>query len=311
MTYIIKVKKKLEKKTRLYAIFCLILACLMLLHGQELRDAIFSGMSLAATNIIPTLFPFMILSDLWASITNSNSRSVVSKTFERVFKINGAALTALICGMFAGFPLGVKSAAALYRAKAISKQELERLAPMVNLPSPAFVISGIGIGLFHDIKYGILLYLSVLLSSLATGLISKAKCTNSPKSDIISRQNFVLSDSIRDAAYASLAISAYIVFFSGVIGLLSSFVQNKEILAIISTLLEIGNSSVMLAKCPSFSQEVAAILTAFALGFSGMSVHMQAFAFLPSEISKAKYLLRKFLIGIISSLIFALSLHFI
>ena len=44
-------------------------------------------------------------------------------------------------------------------------------------------------------------------------------------------------------------------------------------------------------------------LLAFALGFSGFSVHMQVFSFLPKEISKIKYLITKFIQGFLSAII--------
>ena len=282
-------------------LFCIMLTLVMLLLGKELESAIIKGMSLAALKIIPTVFPFMVLSDFWISSAKINPKSPIAKAFERLLKINAYALTALLSGALCGFPLGVKFAVGLYKQGAISEDELSRLSPIVNLPSPAFVISGVGVGLLGDMKMGVLLYLSVLVSSLITGFISSIKKEKSYNSVLISRQSFDLTASVRDAGLSSLAIASYIIFFSAVTGLVSAIIKNGAIVAIISTLLEVGNATSAIANCGAFSRSIVLVLIAFALGFSGLSVHLQAFSFLPKEISRKKYILKKLFIGLLSA----------
>lgn len=302
MTQPTVIKRKKEVKSPLL-IICLLLTVLMLMFGKELEKAVISGMSLAALRIIPTIFPFMVLSDFWISVSEIKNDGVVARIFEKFFKTNGSALIAFLTGILCGFPLGVKAAVGLYEQGSISKDELERLSPIINLPSLAFVISGVGTGLYANTLVGILLYISVLLSSVIAGFLLSWKSHKSKNATVISRQNFSLVSSVKDAGFSSLAIASYIIFFSGVIGLTSTLIQNGQIVAILSTLFEVGNSTSLVVKSGLFSLVFSISLTAFALGFSGLSVHLQAFSFMPREISKKRYLLMKLLVGILSAIL--------
>ncbi len=294
---------KKNDKSPIAPLICVFLTGIMLFFGNELKSAVIEGMRLAAMRIIPTVFPFMVLSDLWMSCIEIKRNSRVARCFENLLGINGSALIALLSGIFCGFPLGVKTAVNLYESGAISKDELERICPVVNLPSIAFVISGVGSGLFRDAKIGILLYISVFLASIAAGIITKRKCDKSPKEHDIQGQNFDLVTSIQDAGAASLTMAAYITFFSAVIGMINAIVKKSSLTAILSTLFEIGNSTSLIARDVLIPPAAKLALIAFALGFSGFSVHLQAFSFMPSEVFKQRYLLTKLLIGILSAIL--------
>ncbi len=297
------IKRKKAVRDATLPFICLLLTVIMLFFGNELKDAIISGMSLAALRIIPTVFPFMILSDLWMSCAEIKRDNRFARLFENALGINGTAVIALLSGIFCGFPLGVKTAVSLYKAGAMSKDELERLSPIVNLPSLAFVISGVGTGLLGNAIIGISLYISVLIGSLVVGLVAKGKGQKSSNTNVILRQNFDLVSSVRDAGVSSLAMAAYITFFSGVIGLVRAVVPNACFVTLLSTLFEVGNSTSLIAKRGAFSPLYTLSITAFALGFSGLSVHLQAFSLMPREISRRRYLIAKLLIGIISAIL--------
>ncbi|MBE6533052.1 MAG: hypothetical protein E7676_06100 [Ruminococcaceae bacterium] len=303
------IKRKKSASPSILMFSCITLSIIMLIMGKELESAIIKGMSLAGLRIIPTVFPFMVLSDFWLSSLEIKEESAVAKAFERVFKINAAALIPFLSGALCGFPLGVKSAVGLYEHGAITKDELSRLSPVVNLPSPAFVISGVGAGLLGSAVMGVFLYFSVLLSSVIVGVFFSRNKSKSKNNAFITRQNFDLIASIRNAGLSSLIIASYIVFFSGVLGLVSAIFKNDAFSTILSTLFEVGNATSMIVKSGAFPHVYLLPLLAFSLGFSGMSVHMQAFSFLPKEISKRRYLLTKLLIGLLSAAItFPLSL---
>ncbi len=280
--------------------FCLALAIIMIIFGKALRGGIYTGLLFSLQTIIPTLFPFFILSDLWSATFHIKDGGIVSKVFERIFRINGVALLAFLSGMICGFPVGVKAATELYQKKKISKNELEHLCGFVNNPSVAFVISGVGAGILGNVKLGVLLYLDILLSSFTVGVIFRPKAKIHKNNEYISEQKFNLVDSIKNATMTSLNVIAYIIFFSGLIGLLSSFVQSSSTTALISSFFEVSNAVKLLSELSTQGQATRLIFIAFALGFSGLSVHMQAFAFFPHEISRRKYLIMKLAQGCFS-----------
>ena len=296
-------KRKFDYKTALPELLCLAITLITLLCANELRESVINGIKLSVFNIIPTLFPFLVLSDYWISVMSFGGDGFLGKAFRKFFKIDGIALSAFLAGIFCGFPLGVKTATDLYRSNRITKHEAERLCGFINNPSLAFVISGVGVGMYGSIEYGILLYISVILSSVIVGILFSKNSIKISKGNEISEQKFDLVLSIKSAGLSSLTISSYIIFFSAVLGLLLAVTKSDLIVTVISPLLEVGNATSMIAKNTEFTSLASRALCAFSLGFSGFSVHLQSFAFFPNEFSKAKYLMMKLIQGILCALI--------
>ena len=305
-------KTKEKNISTLSALTCLGLAGLMILFSREMKDGVLKGIQFSLFTLIPTLFPFFILSDLWACSFLVNENGVIGRFFKKAFGINPSAASAFLSGLICGFPIGVKTASDLYNAGKITKEEFERLSGFVNNPSIAFIISGVGAGILGDIRLGILLYISTVFSSVATGIIFRRTYHTQAKSSVISRQKFNLVNSIQKAGMTSVVVSSYIIFFSGVIGICSSLIKNEIFLAITSSFLEVGSATMCIKNCAHTCPEIMPILLAFALGFSGLSVHLQAFSFFPEGASKIKYLFMKLIQGMISAIfVFLFSTFFI
>ena len=278
------------------------LSAFIIIFASAVTDAVSYGIRLSVLRVIPSLFPFFILSDYFVSTVNIPSDSPPSRLFEKIFGISSSGLGAFVIGAVGGFPLGVRCAAEEYRRGNLTKEELEGIVGIVNNPSPAFVIVSVGCLMLGDIGLGFLLYLSMLLSVAITGVLFRQKRRKSSFTNVISRQSFDLSRSIKEAGYSSLAISSYIIFFSAVVGALSVVIKSEAVLAILSSLFEIGNATSRLALSPlSYPLKIAMI--GFALGFSGLAVHMQAFSLLDTEVRKGKYIIMKLLEGFLCAAI--------
>ncbi len=308
-------KALIDKKKSLISyiptVFCLALAVTMILLAEELKGEIYNGFVFSFTTVIPTLFPFFILSDLWSSVFSIEPKGSLSRIFERFFKISGCGISAYFSGLICGFPVGVKVASQLYKENKISRSELEHLCGFVNNPSIAFVISGVGAGMLGSVRLGILLYISVLFSSLIVGLLFRgSKQILSKPTDNV-RQSFSIVESIKSAGLSSLNVASCIVFFSGVLGLISGIVKNENDILLFSLFLEVTNAIRLTVLSSMFSIKAKLILTAFALGFSGFSVHLQAFSFLPHEVSRLKYLFMKIAQGAVAAAFVSMLILFI
>ena len=270
--------------------------------SAELKDAVILGLKISPSTVIPAIFPFFIFSDFLRAELYFSKNGIASKIFERVFKINHSACGAFVCGLICGFPMGIKYATDLYENKEITADEYQRLICFANNPSLAFCISGIGAGIRGNKADGIILYISIIISSVAVAILTSIKKHKSSNSAFLPRQKFVLSKSISEAGFSSVSISSFIIFFCCLINLVKTVVKNEVILIIISAFLEIGTASLYISKSNVFTPVQSMMLTAFALGFSGVSVHLQAFVFMPKEINKTKYISFKFLQGILCAL---------
>ncbi len=295
--HIIKKRKKISVNT-LGTIIFFICTLLLILFAKEAREGIIFGIKLSALSIIPSIFPFFILSDLLISVYKG-SDGPIGKIFEKLFNISSYALPAFIVGILCGFPLGVKTAVSLKEIGVIDRDECETLSGFVNNPSLAFVISGVGIGMRGNIFDGIILYISVISSSILTGIIFRSKRDKIKNTGEIKRQNFNLSLSIKNAGVSSIVVSSYIIFFSMLLSLISALIKNDMTTTLISPLFEVGNASKLISTLTAFPENFSLTLTSFSLGFSGLSVFMQSISYLPDDISKSKILIMKFIQGVL------------
>ena len=296
------IKSKTIPINSITTLLCLAISVILLLCGGEVKKGVTYGIELSINTIIPTLFPFFVLSDLWASYLILSKTSFITILFQKMFGISGNAASSFLCGTICGFPLGAKSAVDLYNSKQIDKKELELLCSISGNPSCAFVISGIGAAMYNDAFIGVLLYFSVIFSACLTGVIFKIKSENMTNSKEIIRQSFSLVNSIQKAGMSSITISSYIIFFSALNYLWCSLCKNLSINLLFSSLFEVSSACCVIKNSQLSPTPLSMSLTAFALGFSGFSVHMQVFSFLPQCVSKGKYLMLKTIIGIFSAI---------
>ena len=276
-----------------------------------ISEGVRSALSFCFEVILPSAFPFMILSDLMLFLLRFEKITSLRALFSKLFKINGSAITVFLTGLISGFPIAAKLSRELYISGKISKDECERLIGFSNNPSPAFVISGIGAGLLGSLKIGAFLYLISVFSSIATGIIFArfAVCENQMEYEEIHSFSFV--NSVKIATKACVNICGFITFFSVVITLFRIFIKNDLALALISSFLEVGNASRLITSL-KLEYSLLFPLLSFAISFSGLSVHFQSKSLLSdTDISFNKYYIMKFISAVISAFISFLTLSFI
>ncbi len=270
--------------------------------SPAVSERIRGALSMCYFSIIPSVFPFMIISDIMLSYMHFERVGFIRSAFSKIFKINGYAISAFICGALCGFPIGVKIARDFYECGIISRDECERLIGFSNHASPAFVISAVGFGMRGSIADGVVLYVvSILSSVIISMLLTPKKQPQEFYSPHDIKSDFSLTASVSHAASTTINVCGFICFFSALLGILSIFIDNDTIFAVIASFFEIGNSSKLISENELFSEQFSLALTGFAVTFSGFSVHLQAKSQLfGTDISMKKYYITKFLSAILS-----------
>ncbi len=288
-------------------LFCFTSAAVLALTFFYSETAISSmavGLRLCVNMVIPSLFPFMVLSELFIS---SGAAGAVGKIFGKplslLFGISPDGASALLLGFICGFPIGTKSAVLLYEQGSISKSELEHLTVFCNNPSSAFLVSAVGIGLFGSRKFGLLLYAAHLLSASIVGIISgiyyrkdnkTAVPEKAPTAQKCGFSGFFVN-AVTGSASSMLFICAFVVFFSAVLGYLRLLCDSLALPPLLQVLLlgffEMTGGVSAASALPS---SVAAPIAALLCGWSGLSVHFQFAGICGNrEISIRPYLLGK------------------
>lgn len=305
----------------------------LLLFQKDIGDAVRSALSLCSLSIIPSLFPFLVLSKLVTNLRFFDKLEPISKkVMYPLFSLGHACSPAFILGITGGYPIGAITAASLYRDGACSKREAERLLAFSNNCGPAFIIAVIGYKIFGSSLTGFILYLIHILSAVLCGfvfrIIAPIKKDSQNKSTYISKQapgfSFAFSDAVCNSLNSSLLICAYIVLFSVILILLQKlhiirlFAQAFSVVtnlnpqvaeAFLSGLLEVTKASYMLSDIAS--PKLLFVLISTILGWGGFSVHAQTIGCLSdSGLSLKPYFIGKILHGTFSFILSSATLFF-
>ena len=149
----------------LFGILCIV-------FNTEVKRSVLYGIRLSAGSIIPSVFPFFVISDYIYQSSIFEKKGFFSRIYEFIFGLPSCTLPAFLLGNICGFPIGAKCINDLYRDGMISGKDAQRLLIISNNPSVAFTVSAIGAGVFRDLRYGILLYAATLLSFITDFFVS-------------------------------------------------------------------------------------------------------------------------------------------
>ena len=129
-------------KRYLSALVLLSMICFLLFFPKEALSAARSGLLLWYQNLVPVLFPFMILSNL---LIRTDTISILLKWVHPLFRlIWGTSIYgsyAILAGYLFGYPMGAKVVCDLKKQEALSEAEADYLICFVNNLSPAYLIT--------------------------------------------------------------------------------------------------------------------------------------------------------------------------
>ena len=277
----------------------------MLILSKEISTYALEGLDLAVKLILPSVFPFLLITDVLITSIRAEKVTLLHRAFERIFRISGEGIATFFCGILCGFPVGAKMSAELYKNGIISKCECERLMSFCNNASPAYVIFVVGLALRENIRDGIFLYFTMIISAVISGFIIGIKKEKQSNSCDINWQKYSFVNSIKHSCEVCINICAFITAFAIICGLIKKFIRNQLVCGAIISLLEIGNASRYLSELCISHPLYSFVLTSFAVSFSGISVISQAAYIIGSQsnISIAKHVKYKLLQGFISAMI--------
>lgn len=325
----------IKLKRNFFAIIFLCFTFSILIFSKNNLAAVKTGLTLWATSVVPSLFPFFVATELLmhTNIVNFLGR-MLNRFMRPIFNIDGKGSFGFIMGLISGYPMGAKIACEFRKNDICSKVECERLLSFTNNSGPLFIIGTVGISMFGNTTIGILLLVTHILASCTVGFIfrfwknshnrlsSDGQFVYAHTKDLVNFSNLggVLSESITSSINTILVIGGFVVIFSSVIsilkssGILSSLcvvlspvfeflhIDTSFISPFITGFLEITNgiSSISSIKVKHISVNI--IFTAFLLGCGGISVLLQVWSIISkSDLSIKPYIYGKLLHGVIAA----------
>ncbi|MCI8637919.1 MAG: transporter [Coprococcus sp.] len=299
-----------------------IFAC-MLLFPKPVFTGAANGLLLWFNTVIPTLFPFMIISGI---LIKTDAIRLLARILHPVlgplFCISPPASFAVLGGFLCGYPMGARIIAELTGNGSISRNEGEYLLSFCNNTSPMFLISflllqSLNRGDLANISLVILFGAPVLLSFLfrrwypvhehsahLTGTVSRKK-EPTPFSAC-------LDDSIMEACESITKVGGYIIVFSILLALLKEIPLSGAFWErLLLPAVEMTNGITLLcAQDIPFSMKY--ILTMALVSFGGLCAAFQTQCMVRKQhFSMGRYITEKLITASVTSLFAYFCIYFI
>ncbi len=326
----VDMKIRITRK-RLYDLLVLVgtaaAAAALLRWPQEAVGAARDGLALCFDVLVPSLFPYFVLSSLLVGTGVARELgSLAEPVMRRLFRVSGVSAPALILGFIGGYPVGAKTVIALHRNGELSRVETERLLAFCNNSGPAFILGVAGAGVFSSSRIGLLLYLAHVLASLIVGLLFRrwggenaARERLRSHADTETRSfSVAFTGSVRSSFRSMIDLCGFVVFFTVLIRILlisglipaAADALGKLISPLgcdaawaerlITGTIELTSGVWSLREAGTAASSVA--MAAFMLGWAGVSVHCQTLSYISdSDLSAGTYVIGKLLHGVISA----------
>lgn len=261
-------------------------------------ETIISGMKKAlnvcASSIVPSLFLFMILSEITVSLLLKNN------------SVSHPKIIIFFLGALCGFPIGAAVCEKLYTNGIIDKKSAKALMPFCNIASPAFVIGAIGVSMLKSKELGIVIYTSQVLSSLMPILFIKCKGAKKEYSPQNNKATEIIFDSIDSSTSKMLKLCALICFFATLLATIEN-----TFLVYLSPILEISCGSSFCANLYNTNPFLSILLCGFCCGFSGICVHFQVIMTAKTiNINYKEFFIIKFFQGVFSGILSVVLYYF-
>lgn len=310
------------KKIRLKTIAYLLLLIMVLSQPSSTFQYAYSGLYQWAVKMVPTLFPFMMISSimLYSGIDIELGR-IISRLLSRAYRYSEYGLYAIFIGFLCGFPMGAKVVSELYENGKISRGEAESLLGFCNNIGPAYflgiILPMLGECGFHNKlpfifgMYGIPALYGVILSRIYYKRKNDTLNEKYYQAEISTKNSpqyplpLILKRACFENTQSLILLGGYITFTNAFRVSLDFLPLPTNIKAVMSCFIEIIGG-VQAVYITSLTNQTKTLFIMTALCFSGISCFLQTSCFLEAlNLSLANYLKHKLIITFISCVYYA------
>lgn len=213
----------MKLKFYFYTLLAFILTVIILTFPADCLALALNGLNLWFERMIPTLFPFMVLSGIIIRMNLTGSFvKLLNPVLGRLFSISSSCVYGMVIGFLCGFPMGAHVAAQLYEQKQISKQEASFLLAFCNNIGPVYFLSFVlpTLGLSNPVPFLFGMYALPFLYGLflrytVFGTSIKKETGNGR---VVKETSLSLFSALDESVFQSLSsiarLGGYMVFFN-------------------------------------------------------------------------------------------------
>lgn len=280
----------------------------LIISSDIAAEAALDGLKTSALVLVPSLFPLSVVSGMLVRLKIAESICVyLGKPFKKLFLISENAVLPFLLGLAGGYPLGILTAADMYKNARISLDDLKKLCCFCSNCSPSFIFA-VAVPHFctqaafsEPAKIALMLFCTHILSAMFSGIIftrliskSETALRDIPNPLKIKSYTFTsaLTESVESSAIGMLRLSAYISLFY----MFNRLILSSDVI-IIKVLTNIKYMPVLISGILEFSTGVLSLgadshdiaLCAFFISFGGLCVAMQSASILKDTGIKIRY----------------------
>lgn len=297
---------KTKIKTLMIMIVLLFILYYIYSYPKNTIETVLFAINIWFYNVLPTVFPFFILSDLFLNYGIVDLCSELFKKSMKIFNLSGNCSFVFLGSIISGVPSGAKYTKQLLENNEITIEEANHLITFTHFANPLFIIGTVGTILLKNIKIGYIIFFSHLIGNIIIGLIFKRKkdiIYEKPsfkkaflamhKKRISNKNNFItiISNSIYNTIDLLFLILGIIIIFLLISNIMNNFVDDKYLL-FLSGILEM-TQGIKYVSNSNISLLFQTMLITFFLSFGGLSIHLQV----SSIINDTKIKYKNFLIA--------------
>ena len=328
-------KPKLNNRNIIITLILLIIMTSIIKNPKQSIVSAREGLDIWLNLLLPSLFPFIFLSDLLISFGFVNFLAKFTEPIMRpVFNVPGIGIFPFSMSIISGYPVGAKLTSKLRENKLISNAVGNRLISFSSTSGPLFILGTVLIGMLGMPSLAGLMIAPHYLSAISLGILfrfygkkenlyGETSSNKGLKNQMLDyeRKNesigTLISKSIKDSMDSIIVIGGFIIIYSVIIDLLLYSSTFNLFIGILSKLTSIEENTlkgitagiIELTKGCSLVSKLdielinKMIIINFLIGWGGFSIHSQAISFISkTDISSKIYLVSKALHGLISAL---------
>lgn len=274
---------------------CCLALVILFTSSSAASDGIRDGLLLCAGVVIPSLFPFMVVSGfaVRSGVASALLRPLTA-ALSPLFRLPREACSAVVLSFFSGYPTGASLVAHLQETGTVDRATADRMMIYCVNAGPAMILFAVGNCLFGSSPIGWLLLFCHITASVLIGWITGRFGPKPQKSALLPEQRedganaFV--NATAEACRQMITICGFVTLFSAVMAVL------PEGAGFLFPVLEVTKGCAWLVSNGFGAPAVAA-----ALGFGGVSVMFQVLSMSRGTVSLLRLLLSRLCHAVLSA----------
>lgn len=258
--------------------FLLFILLQIFINISKIHEIIFFSYKIFIDNIVPNLFPFLVISNI---LVNYGFVDIISKLFnpimKKVFNIDGAASFVFFMSFLTGFPSNAKYTKDLLTKNLISSTSATKILTFTHFSNPLFIIGNVSLLISKKAAYTILF--AHFLGNVLIGLlfrncyIEESNCNLDKKSKLLFGE--ALSNSVKGTIDTLLLIYGTMTFFLIISCILSSILNLNQLNnCLMSGIMEF-TQGIKYTSLLNIDYKFKTVLIGMFISFGGLSVHAQ------------------------------------